>query len=71
MTFAELLVRWAIIIAFGLLAFVTAIAGVLILQTGQAGNPTLLFAIAVVSVGVALWLHRTLRQLRTKNDANG
>jgi hypothetical protein len=71
MSFGETLVRWAIIIGFGLLAAVTALAGLLLLKTGQPGNPKVLLAIAAVSVGLALWLHRTLRRLRAQNDANG
>ncbi len=64
MSFGETLTRWAIIIGFALLAAVTALAGALLLQTGQPGNPGLLLGIALVSALVALWCYRTLRRLR-------
>jgi membrane protein implicated in regulation of membrane protease activity len=68
MSFGETIVRWAIIIAFGLLAFVTGLAAVLLLQTGQPGNPTVLLTISVVSAAVALWMHRALGRLRAEKN---
>jgi divalent metal cation (Fe/Co/Zn/Cd) transporter len=68
MSLGETLVRWAIIIGFGLLAGVTALAGALLINTGQPGNPTLLFCVAVASAAVALWSHRTMRRLRDQGQ---
>lgn len=62
MSIAERLARWAIVIGFGLLAAVTALAAVMIKITGQPGNIAMLSLVAIVSSAIAFYLRRVIRR---------
>ena len=57
MSIAERLACWAIVIGFGLLAAVTALAAVMIKITGQPGNVAVLLLVAT-----AFYLKRVIRR---------
>ena len=62
MSVAERLARWAIVIGFGLLAAVTALAAVMIKITGQPGNVVVLSLVAIGSSAIAFYLRRVIRR---------
>ena len=62
MSIAERLARWAIVIGFGVLAAVTALAAVMIKTTGQPGNILVLSLVAIVSSAIAFYLRRVIRR---------
>lgn len=62
MSIAERLARWAIVIGFGLLAAVTALAAVMIKITGQPGNVVVLSLVAIVSSAITFYLRRVIRR---------
>lgn len=57
MSLSEKLTRWALVIGFGLLAGVTALAAVMIVIVTQPGNVVLLSIVAIISslIAFALW----------------
>lgn len=57
MSLSEKLTRWALVIGFGLLAGVTALAAVMIVIVKQPGNVVLLSIVAIISslIAFALW----------------
>ena len=62
MSFGETLARWALIVGFGLLAGVTALAAVMIVITKQPGNVVVLSLVAVGSTAIAFYLRRTTKR---------
>jgi hypothetical protein len=52
----EIMARWALVIGFGLLGSVTALAAVMIVMFPQPGNVGLLTVTSVVSLGVAFYI---------------
>jgi cytochrome b subunit of formate dehydrogenase len=62
MSVGEKLVRWAIVIGFGLLAFVTGTAAALIVLTNQPGNVLILSLVAIASAAIAIGFHRNLKR---------
>ena len=62
MSIAERLACWAIVIGFGLLAAVTALAAVMIKITGQPGHVAALSLVAIVSSAIAFYLRRVIRR---------
>jgi hypothetical protein len=55
-------VRWAIVVGFALLAFVTGLAALLIYWTGQPGNILLLSIVAIGSGSIAFMFRRSLKR---------
>ena len=62
MSLGERLVRWAIVIGFALLAFVTGVAALLIFLTGQPGNILLLSVAAIGSGSIAVVFRQRLKR---------
>ena len=62
MNIAERLARWAIVIGFGLLAAVTALAAVMVKIPAQPGNVVVLSLVAIVSSAIAFYLRRVIRR---------
>jgi NADH:ubiquinone oxidoreductase subunit 6 (subunit J) len=63
MSFGELLVRWALVIGFGLLGAVTALAAVMIVVEKQPGNVMLLSIVAILSSAITFILWRGIKRL--------
>ena len=63
MSFGELLVRWALVIGFGLLGAVTALAAAMIVVEKQPGNVLLLLIVTIVSCVIAFVLWRGIKRL--------
>jgi hypothetical protein len=62
MSLGEILARWALVIGFGLLGFVTGLAALMIVITSQPGNVTMLLLAAVVSSATAIYFWRGVRK---------
>ena len=62
MSLGERLVRWAIVVGFALLAFVTGLATLLIFLTGQPGNILLLSVVAIGSGSIAFVFRQRLKR---------
>ena len=62
MSFGEILARWALVIGFGLLGFVTALAALMIVITPQPGNVPLLSLVAIVSSAIAIYFWRGVKR---------
>jgi drug/metabolite transporter (DMT)-like permease len=54
--------RWALVIGFGLLGAVTALAAIMIVMFPQPGNVGLLTVTAIVSTGIAFYIWRSLKR---------
>ena len=62
MSFGEILARWALVIGFGLLGFVTGLAALMIVITPQPGNVPLLSLVAIVSSAIAIYFWRGVKR---------
>ena len=62
MSLSEKLTRWALVIGFGLLAGVTALAAVMIVIVTQPGNVVLLSIVAIISSLIAFVLWRGIKR---------
>ena len=62
MSFGEILTRWALVIGFGLLGFVTGLAALLIVMAPQPGNVPMLLLVAIVSSAIAFYFWRGIKR---------
>jgi uncharacterized PurR-regulated membrane protein YhhQ (DUF165 family) len=62
MSFGERLARWALVVGFGLLAGVTALAAVMIVITKQPGNVAFLSLATIGSTAIAFYFWRGIKR---------